>query len=185
MIWQLIAHGWGDYILQSSWMAANKMKRSWPCLVHATIYAACFIPLGASWKALLVIGGTHFILDRFPSLVRLVAWLKNGLSPVDWYVPLAWCKLTGYYDPEVVPSHDPKLAPPDEGRSLWERFSIWLNNTYIASDECPRRFTERELKLYNRVNSHAVQPIWIRRWLFIITDNVLHLTINAAALYYL
>jgi hypothetical protein len=42
---QLLAHLFGDYILQSDWMAQNKTKRSWPAFVHALIYSLCFVPL--------------------------------------------------------------------------------------------------------------------------------------------
>jgi hypothetical protein len=45
---QLLAHLWGDYLLQSEWMAQNKTKRNWPCLVHCALYSALFIPL--CWK---------------------------------------------------------------------------------------------------------------------------------------
>lgn len=43
MMPQLLAHLFGDYILQSDWMTQNKTKRSWPALVHALLYALCFV----------------------------------------------------------------------------------------------------------------------------------------------
>ena len=75
---QLLTHIFGDYILQSDWMAMNKNKQSLPCLVHVIIYTSVFLLLTTSWKALLIIGGTHFILDRFPVIVRRLIWVKNN-----------------------------------------------------------------------------------------------------------
>lgn len=106
---QLLAHLWGDYILQSDWMALNKSKRSWPCLVHVILYTACFLFVTTSWKALAVIGVTHFLIDRF-GLARYVVWVKNHLAPVtvvkelgseiEWMkrYPSFWqsCSVTGY-----------------------------------------------------------------------------------------
>ena len=62
---RLIAHLWGDYIVQSTWMADNKTSRSLPALAHAASYAACFLPLTRRWQPLVVIGGTHFAIDRW------------------------------------------------------------------------------------------------------------------------
>lgn len=80
----VLAHLWGDYILQSDWMANNKAKRSWPCLVHVLLYTACFLFVTTSWKALAVIGVTHFLIDRF-GLARYLVWAKNWMAP-------AWLK---------------------------------------------------------------------------------------------
>jgi hypothetical protein len=62
---QLLTHFWGDFALQSSWMALNKSRHSWPCLLHVIIYTSTFLFLTLAWKALLVIGLTHFLIDRF------------------------------------------------------------------------------------------------------------------------
>lgn len=94
---QLLAHLVGDFILQSPWMALNKNKRTFNCLVHVLLYTCCFLFLTRSWRALLVIGGTHFLIDRF-GLARYLVWAKNHLSPTRWYPPWRYCRLTGYYD---------------------------------------------------------------------------------------
>jgi hypothetical protein len=76
---QLIAHGVGDYLLQSNWMAQNKTKDSYAAALHAVAYAAPFLLLKPSKRALSAIVGTHFLIDRF-RLARYVCWAKNGAS---------------------------------------------------------------------------------------------------------
>lgn len=80
---QLLAHLWGDYILQSEWMAQNKTKQSLAALIHALLYAATFLLLTRHWLALAVIVGTHFLIDRF-RLARYAVWLKNGGPFNSW-----------------------------------------------------------------------------------------------------
>lgn len=77
---QLVAHLVGDYILQSDWMASEKTKKSLAAAVHALVYTLPFLFLTFSWKALLVICATHFIIDRW-RLARYVCWVKNFLGP--------------------------------------------------------------------------------------------------------
>lgn len=102
LILSLLAHGWGDYIIQTDWMATQKTSAWWPALVHAVTYTLPFAPLvllgthGAAPQApiaLLVIGGTHAVIDRF-RLARYVAYLKVRLSGS----PLSWreCSKTGF-----------------------------------------------------------------------------------------
>lgn len=85
----LMAHMVGDYFLQSDWMALEKTKRWWPAVVHGITYSIPFIPVVAvmevrwPWLAILVIGGTHLLIDHW-SLARHVVWAKNQLVPKDW-----------------------------------------------------------------------------------------------------
>ena len=82
----LLAHLWGDYVLQSDWMANVKTKASVPALAHALTYTLCYSPLlfltsaDKGLMALGVIGVTHFFIDRF-RLARYVCWAKNFLAP--------------------------------------------------------------------------------------------------------
>ncbi len=76
----LVAHLVGDYLFQSDWMAQVKVKASWPAFWHAVTYTLPFLFLTTSWKALLFIAGTHFLIDRF-RLARYVCWAKNFLAP--------------------------------------------------------------------------------------------------------
>jgi hypothetical protein len=62
---QLIAHLFGDFLLQSQWMADNKTKESWVAEIHAFIYALCFVPLVLGhphpWLAWIIINQSHYL----------------------------------------------------------------------------------------------------------------------------
>lgn len=96
MLFILLAHFVGDYLLQSDWMAVEKTKRWWPAIVHGVTYGLPFLLVTHSWLALIVIIGTHIIIDRY-RLARHIVWVKNFIAPRSyWY---AWddCKATGYH----------------------------------------------------------------------------------------
>jgi hypothetical protein len=82
----MFAHVAGDYLIQSDWMAQEKTKHSLPAVLHAASYAACFLPVTRSWKALAVIGGTHFVIDRF-RLAKHIGWAKNQVAPKAYRPP--------------------------------------------------------------------------------------------------
>jgi len=81
---QLIAHLIGDYVLQTSHMAENKV-RSWPvAILHAFVYSIPFVFLTQSPAALVVIFATHAIIDRY-RLAHYVAMVKNMAGdPKNW-----------------------------------------------------------------------------------------------------
>jgi len=81
---QLLAHVIGDYVLQSEWMAINKVKSTVAAMVHATVYTLPFLFLTQNLSALAIILGTHFLIDRL-SLARYLVWLHNLLSPPSWW----------------------------------------------------------------------------------------------------
>ncbi len=143
---QLLVHVFGDYILQSDWMATNKTKRVMPCLVHVLLYTACFLILTTSWKALLVIAVTHFIIDHWHTPLKRLIWWKNHIGPTMKFPPYKYCDATGYFDDSLYTQRPPPSVEIEFGR--------------------PRHF-------------------FITMWLYIITDNFLHLTINYFALKYL
>jgi hypothetical protein len=145
---QILAHVFGDYLLQSDWMALNKSKRSLPCFIHVVIYTSVFLLLTTSWKALLVIGVFHFIFDRFPVIIRRLIWFKNHLGPGFKFVPFNKCEVTGYYD-------------------------------NILNEVTNKPFT------VDLVNGYGPRLNYITIWLYIITDNALHLLTNYLALKYL
>lgn len=98
----LLAHFVGDYLAQSDWMARMKTSRWFPAIVHALTYTACYLVVTRSIPALVVIGGTHAVIDRY-RLARHVVYAKNFLAPAhEW--PPSWeeCKATGY-DPTRPP----------------------------------------------------------------------------------
>ena len=141
---QLVAHAIGDYVLQSDWMATTKTSKSVAALAHVVTYSIPFLYLTLSWKALLFIAGTHFIIDRW-RLARYVCWAKNFLAP-KWV---------------VMPSGDGSQAgfPPPVRNWSW--------SFCTATGYPPDR------------------PVWLATWLLIITDNLLHILCNAAALQWL
>lgn len=75
-----LAHLVGDYILQTHYEAVEKTKSWGPAATHAAKYTAAFLPLTRNPKALLIIGGTHMILDRY-RLAKHVNWARNQLAP--------------------------------------------------------------------------------------------------------
>jgi hypothetical protein len=86
---QILAHLFGDYILQSHWMAQNKTKASIAAGVHAVAYTIPFVAISRNPYALVLICFSHFVIDRW-RLARFVVWLKNG----PW-LPIT---ATGYQD---------------------------------------------------------------------------------------
>lgn len=147
MLEQLLVHGWGDFYSQSDWMAMNKPKKTIPCLVHVLIYTAWFLLLTTSWKALLVIGVTHFFIDRFHIPLKRLIWWKNHIGPTWDYPDFAYCSTTGYYDDSPYNA----LKPSSEVIAKYGQPRLWF----------------------------------VTQWLYIICDNLLHLTINYFALLYL
>lgn len=94
--WLLLAHLFGDYVLQSDWMANEKTKGHGPALAHALTYTVPFMFLTGSLKALIFIAVTHFIIDRY-RLAKYVCWAKNWIGPKSWRHPWAECQPTGYH----------------------------------------------------------------------------------------
>ena len=109
---QVLCHLFGDYILQSDWMANEKTKKSVAALAHALSYALPFLFLRPSLPALAVIVGSHFLIDRW-RMARYVVYAENWLCPF-WQTecsqgtgyraerlhvkPWAECKATGYHE---------------------------------------------------------------------------------------
>lgn len=79
---QLILHGIGDYFIQTDWQALNKKKKGWlglwACLKHCITYSLPFFFIG-SWKAVMIIFITHFIIDR-TNLVAYLLAMKNNVK---------------------------------------------------------------------------------------------------------
>ncbi|HLF91585.1 MAG TPA: DUF3307 domain-containing protein [Anaerolineales bacterium] len=59
-----IAHLVGDFLLQNEWMAMNKRKSSFVCLMHVLVYMLPLFLTHLNWWQLLLIGATHFLQDR-------------------------------------------------------------------------------------------------------------------------
>lgn len=152
---QLILHAIGDYVLQSDWMANEKTKASVAALAHAVTYTLPFTILTRSAGALLVIFGTHFIIDRW-RLARYVCWTKNFVQPrFEWARP---CKC----------GPQEKCGPACGS----QRAIVSMVRNYPWS-EC------------SGTGYHKDRPAWMSIWLMIISDNVMHVLCNAAAIRFL
>jgi hypothetical protein len=97
----LLAHLFGDYVLQSDWMANEKTKRWWPAVAHAITYGLPFLLVTRSPAALAVIVVTHAVIDRY-RLARHVVWAKNFLAPRSYWHPWSECSATGYHQDRPV-----------------------------------------------------------------------------------
>lgn len=79
---QLLLHAIGDYWLQTDKQALGKKNKGWygtkMCFFHCLTYSLPFL-LIASWKAVLVIFITHYIIDR-TKLVDYMIAIKNSTT---------------------------------------------------------------------------------------------------------
>lgn len=82
MVWLgiILAHLVGDYLLQTHWMATQKTERWAPAIAHGIVYTLPYALVTQSPWALLVIAGTHIVIDRF-RLAKHVMWFKNQFAP--------------------------------------------------------------------------------------------------------
>lgn len=150
---QLVCHAIGDYILQSDYMAQTKTKRSVAALAHVVTYALPFLFLTRSWKALLFIVATHFVIDRW-RLARYICWAKNFVAP-------KWLKR---------PFLNELSSPP-----IWYEYPGDVNPTLRNWPWWPCKDT----------GYLPTTPRFLAVWLMIITDNLMHVLCNAAALRWL
>jgi hypothetical protein len=90
----LLAHLAGDYLIQSHYMAAEKVNRWWPAVAHGVTYTVPYVFVTRSPAALLTIAGTHVVIDRW-RLAKHVVWLKNLAAPKPYRAPHT---ATGYPD---------------------------------------------------------------------------------------
>lgn len=95
VLFGLIAHVVGDYLLQSSWMAREKGTHWWPAAVHAVTYGLPFLVITRDPAALAVIVGTHAVIDRY-RLARYVVWTTDHLAPVGSVPAWSECRTTGF-----------------------------------------------------------------------------------------
>src|SRR5689334_15380677 len=76
-------------------MAQTKTTSHGSALAHAASYAACFLGQTRDPRALLVIGGTHYVIDHW-RLAKYVVWAKNQVSPEMYRYPYSDAGPFGY-----------------------------------------------------------------------------------------
>lgn len=81
----LVAHLVGDYLLQSHWMAVEKVNKWLPAIAHGVTYTLPFLFITQSVPALLVICITHIIIDHY-RLAKHFSWFKNQFGPKGYRV---------------------------------------------------------------------------------------------------
>ena len=77
----VLAHLFGDYIIQTDRMAQRKTGSWLWAIMHAVTYSLPFMLLTHNVAALSVIMGSHALIDRY-RLARFVVEFKNRLT--DW-----------------------------------------------------------------------------------------------------
>ncbi len=170
---QLICHAIGDYILQSEWMANQKTKSHIPALCHALFYSIPFLLLRPSWLALFVIISTHFVIDRF-RLARFVCWLKNWLCP--YWITNRKVVIGRRVSKEVQVANN--IAMIDA------KLPADINHGEIVNADFERKYVWTWEQCHD-TGYPPNTPKFLSVWLMIITDNLLHIIINALALKYL
>ena len=90
----VLAHLVGDYLIQSHWMACEKVNHWWPAVAHGLSYTLPYLLVTQSPWALVVIAGTHIVIDRY-RLAKHVVWFKNLFAPKAYRAPHT---ATGYPD---------------------------------------------------------------------------------------
>lgn len=168
-MWQILAHLWGDYLLQSDWMAQNKRRSSFAALAHALFYSLPFALLirdaPAPLYAALFVAGTHFFVDRF-GVARYLVWAKNWIGPAPRRETFV----------EAVKRH-----------KEWGTLGATATKAELDKiDEDRRRLTGNlPWKECSATGYAPSRPDFLTVWLLIIADNTLHLTLNAIALKWL
>jgi hypothetical protein len=101
MITFLLAHLIGDYGFQNNWIAKWKVHRWRLAALHAILYTCAYAFWYHSPLALLVIGGTHLIIDRY-RLVKPFIWAINQLAPKNERYPFAPAMKNSGYGPDTA-----------------------------------------------------------------------------------
>lgn len=168
----LLAHLVGDYLVQNDWMASTKTQRHLPAVVHGATYAAAFTPLTRDPRALLVIGGTHAVIDRY-RLARYVVWARNQVAPALHRYPLA-------------------EAGPFGQRGSLDQVALAQRMGWIAMTERPgfnAGWVDVPKSEVTRIEEQARKstPLtyerdWLHGWLLFLADNTIHALINEWAL---
>lgn len=82
----LLAHLVGDYILQTHHQATEKTKHLLPAILHGITYTLPFLFITHNVWTLLIIAGTHVVIDRW-RLAKHLIWFKNQFAPKAYRPP--------------------------------------------------------------------------------------------------
>lgn len=84
----LLAHMFGDYVLQNRWMALNKTSNNTVCVLHCMIYTIMcklFLFNYLTLFELCIIFTTHFLMDRF-RLAKYWRQFYSGETDLPWMI---------------------------------------------------------------------------------------------------
>lgn len=73
-------HFVADFLLQSDWMAQGKSKQLLPLMVHANIYAWCFLGFGVNFALITLL--LHAATDAITSRINSKLW---SAKKVHWF----------------------------------------------------------------------------------------------------
>lgn len=151
----LIAHLIGDYCLQSHIMATRKTA-SWKwAAIHAAFYTLPFLALTQDWWRLLIIGGTHAVIDRY----RLAGY---------------WCRWWGVGFPGVWWTRaDRRDHLERSAQRIYETWDGSKAHPWVAGGNSHMQDEARQ-----QAEDFEAPPPFLGVWLVIIVDNTMHLTIN-------
>lgn len=82
----LLAHFFGDFIAQSSWMATNKSSSNKALLFHVIVYTFFLALINPVWA--LVNGGLHLIIDYVTSRITKRLWETGNTH--DFFVVIGF-----------------------------------------------------------------------------------------------
>ena len=111
LVWALIAHVVADWLLQTDWMAVNKVNLRHPAgYVHAGVYTLFMLPL-FPWALALLIGVTHLFIDTrgpvhwwmrhikrvSPGAYAMTGFVESAVDQAFHVVVLAAASLAAYW----------------------------------------------------------------------------------------
>lgn len=163
----------GDYVLQSDWMANEKTKKSLAAAAHAIVYTLPFLLVTRNPIALGIICASHFVIDRF-RLARYICWIKNFIGPPATYKPAETVE-SAHAESGAPVGVVPKPAFPP-GRIIKE----WHSEPMVVDRQWWRPWPECSATGY-----HKDVPPWLSVWLMIKADNTIHQLINFFVILYL
>jgi hypothetical protein len=179
IVYGVLLHFVGDYLVQTNWMANEKVNKWLPAWIHAVTYTLPFLLLTRNVWALLIICVTHAIIDHY-RLAKHFIWAKNFLFDprIQDGFEAKWTNDAGYsYSMRYSSKYDALDAR--AGRPIHSGMSVappWAKPVYLP------RTTWAEAKENGGFAKST--PPFMAIWLMIITDNIFHILINSAALVY-